>query len=68
MATNGKQDGDYEDDADLIEDEIELDPFLDQMQAQDNSRSKAKSPRRKIEALQEKRRLKELLEDYPDYD
>ncbi|MFT5132254.1 MAG: hypothetical protein ACI9SC_000719 [Gammaproteobacteria bacterium] len=68
MATNRNHDDAFDDDSDVIEDDIEIDPFLDAMTREDNKREKANSPRRKIEALQEKQRLKKLLEDYPDYD
>ncbi len=68
MATNRKHDDSFDDDMDTFEDDIELDPFLVRMEEQDNKRRKANSPRRKIEALQEKLRLKRLLEDFPDYD
>jgi len=68
MATNRKHDDDFDNDIDTFEDDIELDPFLDRMEKQDCRRRKVKSSRRKIEALQEKLRLKRLLEDYPDYD
>jgi peptidoglycan hydrolase CwlO-like protein len=68
MATNQKHDDDFDDDIEALEDDIELDPFLDVMEKQDSKRSKTDSSRRKIEALQEKLRLKKLLEDYPDND
>jgi hypothetical protein len=68
MATNQKYDDDFDDDIDLVEDDIELDPFLEVMEKKDNKRAKDNSSRRKIEALQEKKRLKKLLEDYEDYD
>jgi len=61
MATNRKHDDGFDDDIDVFEDDIELDPFLVRMEKQDNKRRKAGSPRRKIEALQEKQRLKRLL-------
>ena len=68
MATNRKYDDSFDDDLDAFEDDIAIGPFLDVMEEQDSKRGKANSPRRKIEALQEKQRLKKLLEDYPDYD
>jgi len=68
MATNRKQDGDFDDDIEPMDDDIELDPFLDAMETQDDNRQDVNSPRRKIEALLEKQRLKKLLEDYPDDD
>lgn len=68
MATNRKYDDDFDDDIDAIEDDIEIDPFLDAMETQDNKRAKANSPRRKIEAIHEKLRLRRLLEDYLDFD
>jgi len=68
MATNRKFDDDIDDDIDAIEDDIEIDPFLDAMEKQDNKRAKANSPRRKIEAIQEKLRLRKLLDDYLDFD
>ena len=67
MATSRKPDDDF-DDIDALEDDIDIDPFLDAMETQDSKRENANSPRRKIEALKEKERLKKLLEDYPDYD
>ena len=68
MAKNQKHDDDFDDDIDLVEDDIELDPFLEVMEKKDNKRAKDNCSRRKIEALQEKKRLKKLLEDYEDYD
>lgn len=68
MATNQKHDDDFDDDVEALEDDIDIDPFLDIMEKQDSKRGKNTSSRRKIEALQEKLRLKKLLEDYPDYD
>ena len=68
MATNRNYDDGFDDDIDAMDDDIEIDPFLDAMETEDSKRQKVKSPRRAIEALQEKLRLKKLLEDYPDYD
>ncbi len=64
MGTNQKDDNDYDDDIEAIEDD--LDPFLNVMENQDKKRGKANLSRQKIEALQEKQRLKKLLEDYPE--
>jgi len=68
MAKNQKHDDDFDDDIDLVEDDVDLDPFLDVMEKQDSKRAKNNNSRRRIEALQEKKRLKKLLEDYEDYD
>lgn len=68
MGTNSEHDDVFDDDIDPVDDEIDIDPFLDAMEMQDVRRGKGMSPRRAIEALQEKQRLKKLLEDYPDYD
>jgi hypothetical protein len=68
MTTNRKHDDSFDDDLESFEDDSAIEPFLDVMEKQDNKRGKANSSRRKIEALQEKQRLKKLLEDYPDYD
>ena len=68
MGTNREHDDVSDFDLDSVDEDSEIDPFLDAMELQDNQREKARSPRRAIEALQEKKRLKELLEDYPDYD
>jgi peptidoglycan hydrolase CwlO-like protein len=68
MATNQQNDDDFGDDIDAFDDDINIDPFLDVMETQDSKRGKNTSSRRKIEALQEKLRLKKLLEDFPDYD
>lgn len=70
MATNRKFEDDIDDDDDIdaIEDDIVIDPFLEAMEMQDNKRAKANSPRRKIEAIQEKLRLRRLLDDYLDFD
>ena len=69
MATNQNHDDDFDDDIDLIDDDTDLDPFLDVMEKQNSKRAKDNSARRRIEALQEKMRLKKLLEDdYPEYD
>ncbi len=68
MATNRKNDDDFDDDLDIIEDDMEIGAFLDAMEKQDSRRDGNKSARRAIEAIKEKQRLKKLLEDYPDYD
>ncbi|NKB38094.1 MAG: hypothetical protein GKR93_13185 [Gammaproteobacteria bacterium] len=68
MATNRKNDDDFDDDLDPIDDDIEIDPFLDAMEKQDSKRDNQQTARRAIEAIKERQRLKKLLEDYPDYD
>ena len=68
MGTNREHDDVGDDDLDNIDEDTEIEPFLDAMELQDSRRAKNKSPRRAIEALQEKKRLRELLEDYPDYE
>ncbi len=68
MGTNREHDDVNDYDLDSVDEDSDIDPFLDAMELQDSQRGKSKSPRRAIEALQEKKRLKELLEDYPEYD
>jgi len=68
MTTNSKHDHDFDDDMDSMDEDFSIDPFLDAMEMQDGKRRKNHSPRRAIETLLEKRRLKKLLEDYPDFD
>lgn len=68
MGTNREHDDVFDDEIDSVDDDPGIDPFLDAMELQDDQRTRSLSPRRAIEALQEKRRLKELLEDYPDDD
>ena len=68
MGTNREHDDVNDYDLDSVDEDSDIDPFLDAMELQDSKRAKVKSPRRAIEALQEKKRLKELLEDYPECD
>ena len=68
MGTNREHDDVSDYDLDSVDEDSDIDPFLDAMELQDTQRAKNKSPRRAIEALQEKKRLKELLEDYPEFD
>ena len=68
MATKQRSDDDFDDDIETFDDDNDIDPFLDVMEKEDTRRGKGISSRRKIEALQEKLRLKKLLEDYPDND
>jgi len=67
MSTD-KQSEDVEmDEVEALDEEVELDSFLDDMEIEDKKKMMEQSARRRIEDLHEERRLREQLnDDYPE--
>ena len=63
-----RDDDDVDDEIDSLDDDVELESFLDVMEQKDESRDTELTARRQIEDLLEERRLRQLLDDYPDFD
>ena len=69
MPTN-KQSNDTDlDEVDLMDDSPEIDQFLDKMEEKDTEVKSEQTARRKIEDLQEEKRLRQQIDDdFPDID
>jgi len=67
MSTEKQSDEIDMEDIEALDDEVELDSFLDDMENEDKKQLIEQSARRRIEDLHEERRLREQLnDDYPD--
>lgn len=67
MSTDKQSDDTDMDEVEALDEDIELDSFLDDMEIEDKKQLLEQSARRRIEDLQEERRLREQLnDDYPD--
>lgn len=67
MSTEKQSDEIEMDDVEALDEEVELDSFLDDMEIEDKKKLMEQSARRRIEDLHEERRLREQLnDDYPE--
>lgn len=67
MSTDKQSDEIDMDDIEALDEEVELETFLDVMEDKDKKKLIEQSARRRIEDLHEERRLREQLnDDYPD--
>ena len=67
MSTDKQSDDVEVDDVEALDEDVELDSFLDDMELEDKKQMLEQSARRRIEDLHEERRLREQLnDDYPE--
>ena len=67
MSTDKQSDDVEMDEVEALDEDIELDSFLDDMEIEDKKKMMEQSARRRIEDLHEERRLREQLnDDYPE--
>ena len=67
MSTEKQSDEIDLDEIEALDEDVELDSFLDDMEDEDKKQMMAQSARRRIEDLHEEKRLREQLnDDYPD--
>ena len=67
MSTEKQSDEIEMDDVEALDEEVELDSFLDDMEIEDKKKLMEQSARRRKEDLHEERRLREQLnDDYPE--
>ena len=67
MSTDKQSDDVDMDEVEALDEDVELDSFLDEMELEDKKKMMEQSARRRIEDLHEERRLREQLnDDYPE--
>lgn len=67
MSTDKQSDDVEMEEVEVLDDDVALDSFLDDMELEDRKKQLEQSARRRIEDLHEERRLREQLnDDYPE--